>query len=220
MSNPPAKPTQPGPKKAADFAADRDWPGYYKAVLGKPARETLVAALDSFEREAKPAPGPALAIDIGCGEGRDTLELLRRSWRVLAIDDQPKAFDYLRPRVPPEQAPRLEIQIATFQTMQLPGADLMNASYALPFCEPRHFPGVWAQIVRAIRPGGRFAGQLFGDRDDWSALPDRTHHTRPQAEALFRPFEIEMFKEEEKDDTSATGGTKHWQIFHIVAKKR
>jgi hypothetical protein len=39
-------------------------------------------------------------------------------------------------------------------------------------------------------------------------------------EELLREFEVEMFKEEEKDDATATGGWKHWQIFHVVARRK
>ena len=77
----------------------------------------------------------------------------------------------------------------------------MNASFALPFCEPRHFPGLWSRIVAAIRPGGRFAGQFFGDRDTWASLPGRTHHSRDEVLELLEGFEIEMMNEEERDDT-------------------
>jgi SAM-dependent methyltransferase len=216
-------------RKAMDFAAERDWPGYYRAVLGKSARETLVYALDTFDKESAAtgsknpftdARGLLFAVDLGCGEGRDTLELLRRGWRVLAIDDHPEAFEHLVARVPPAQADQLETRIAGFRNTRLPRADLVNASYALPFCEPGDFPAVWREIAGAIRRGGRFAGQFFGDRDDWARLPDRTHHTRSQVEELLREFEVEMFKEEEKDDATATGGWKHWQIFHVVARRK
>lgn len=220
-------------RKAMDFAAERDWPGYYRAVLGKPARETLLFALDLFDNEPRApasgslfvneprasASGGLFAVDLGCGEGRDTLELLRRGWRVLAIDDHPEAFTHLLGRVTADQAGRLETRLGGFRNTRLPRADLVNASFALPFCDPADFPAVWAGIVAAIRPGGRFAGQFFGDRDDWARLPDRTHHTRTQVEELFRGFDTEMFKEEEKDDATATGGFKHWQVFHVVARR-
>jgi tellurite methyltransferase len=214
-------PTGTPVKKAMDFAAEKDWPGYYKVVLGKPPRETLVFALDLFDKEERRTPdlAPRTAIDLGCGEGRDTLELLQRGWHVLATDAHPDAFAHLLARVPPDQAGRLETRVVEFRSSRLPRADLVNASFALPFCAPRDFPAVWAEIARAIPPEGRFAGQLFGDRDDWAGLPDRTHHTRPQVIELFRGFELEMFKEEEKDDATATGGSKHWHVFHIVARR-
>src|SRR5690606_9488546 len=101
--------SQPGeaPKKRAkDFAEVRDWPGYFAVMVGTPARDTLLKALGAFDADS-PAHPPTtqsspFAIDLGCGEGRDTLELLRRGWRVLAIDGHPQAFDHLLPRVAPE----------------------------------------------------------------------------------------------------------------------
>src|SRR5690606_3661669 len=78
----------PAPKKAEHYAEKRDWPGYFEVVLGKPARETLVDALARFERDGA---APGFAIDLGCGEGRDSAELLRRGWRVLAIDGHESA---------------------------------------------------------------------------------------------------------------------------------
>jgi SAM-dependent methyltransferase len=64
------------------------WSRFY-AAAGTDPRETLLDALDRFEAE-KRAPGTA--VDLGCGTGRDTLELLRRGWRVVAIDSQPEAI--------------------------------------------------------------------------------------------------------------------------------
>ena len=40
------------------------------------------------------------------------------------------------------------------------------------------FDEVWARIVDSLRPGGRFCGQLFGERDEWARLGDRRPHPR------------------------------------------
>ena len=213
MSTAPDKPASA--KRAMDHAAVRDWPAYYATMLGKPARETLTAALDAFEREGV----AGLAVDLGCGEGRDTLELLRRGWRVLAIDSHPDAFDLMLPRIPADHRARLETRLATFESARWPAADLVNASYALPFCEPGAFPDVWARVIASIRPGGRFAGQLFGDRHTWASLPDRSHQTEAAARALLRGLEVEEFRVEEKDDADAIGRPVHWHVFHIVARR-
>jgi len=211
--------TPTGKSKAQDFAAVRDWDGYYRAVAGKPPRDTLLKALAAFET------GPAvsrerLAIDVGCGSGRDTLELLRRGWRVLATDSTALAIDLLRAAAPAEHQSRLETRIVPVEHMDLFGADLVNASYSLPFCDPGAFARVWERIVAGIAPGCRFAGQLFGDRDDWAALPDRSHQTRSQVEAMFSQFVLESFVEEEKHDGDALGNPKDWHVFHVVPRKR
>jgi tellurite methyltransferase len=200
-----------------DFAAVRDWPGYFQAVQGKPARETLVHTLGLFDAEGF---GPGLAADLGCGEGRDTAELLRRGWQVVAIDGEAAAFEHLGRRIPPEHTGRVRMVRSALEDAEWGEVDLLNASFTLPFCDPARFGDLWARIVASIRPGGRFAGQFFGDRDTWARCADRTHHTREQVEALLAGFDLELFNEEERDDAMADGAPKHWHVFHIVAHKK
>jgi tellurite methyltransferase len=207
-------------RPAHAYAAERDWPGYFAAVAGKPARETLLFALERFAKEGPPGH----AVDLGCGEGRDAAELLARGWRVTAIDGHPEAIARVRAR--PDIAAiaggweRLTLRQEMLEDVRVPGCDLLNSSYSLPFCDPGRFDELWARIVAAIRPGGRFAGQLFGDRDGWAVLPDRSHQTRARVEELLGAFEVESFQEEEKDGKDALEHPKHWHVFHVVARKR
>lgn len=208
-------------KKAEHFAATRDWPGYFEAVLGKPARETLLDALARFESEGSE---PGFAIDFGCGEGRDSAELLRRGWKVLAIDGNTSAFEFMRrrtdfPRVAKDPA-RFTTRVVRMEDADLPPCDLLNASFSLPFVDPARFDDVWARIVDSVRTGGRFAGQLFGERDSWASLPDRSHQTRARVDELLRPFHVEHLQEEERDGADCLNNAKHWHVFHIVARKR
>jgi SAM-dependent methyltransferase len=212
----PDRPNEP-PMRSQDYSEVEDWPGYFASVLGKGARETLVAALDSF---AKGGFTGGLGVDVAAGEGRDTLELLERGWRVVATDSHPDAFPLLWSRVAEAWKPRLTTVEVEFAEMQVPACDLLNASFALPFCAPAHFAGLWDRIVSAIRPGGRFAGQFFGDRDTWASLPGRTHHSREAVLELLEDFDIELMNEEERDDPPDLRKPKHWQIFHVVARKR
>ena len=70
---------------------DRDWSAYYRAVAGRPPRDTLLKALDLFDLEKSPK-SPRFAVDLGCGDGRDMVELLKRGWQVLAIDGNEEAI--------------------------------------------------------------------------------------------------------------------------------
>ncbi|MCC6971354.1 MAG: class I SAM-dependent methyltransferase [Phycisphaerales bacterium] len=218
-AQPVAKPGEIAPLKAHEHAERRDWPGYFSAVAGKPARETLLKALELFERDG-PTDVPRFAIDLGCGSGRDTFELLRRGWCVLAVDASELGLSLLKQEAPAEHAARLETLLSTYEEFRPLEAMLLNASYALPFCQPSRFDEVWARIVNAIPAGGRFAGQFFGERDDWAVLGDRVHHTRPQVERLLAEFTIDRLQEVENREAGATGTVKNWHIFHVVAKKR
>ncbi|MBX3385108.1 MAG: class I SAM-dependent methyltransferase [Phycisphaeraceae bacterium] len=208
-------------------ASTRNWPGYFAAVAGKPARETLLWALDAFEREGVPDASDGkdapLAVDLGCGEGRDTAELLARGWRVLAIDGHPMAVELVNSRPNLANRERLRVRLAPFEGLRLPGGlplRMINASFSLPFCPPEHFEALWRTIVNALPPGGRFAGQLFGDRDEWATLTDRSHQTRERVDELLSPFDVEHFQEEERDGADAENNPKHWHVFHVVARKR
>jgi len=198
------------------------WSAYYAAVEGRPPRETLLAALQAFEAEGQVG---GQAVDLGCGDGRDTVELVRRWWRVLAIDGEAEAIARLQQR--PTLAPfmpasaDLETRVQRFEDLVLPSAvDLINASFCLPFCPPDRFATLWGQVVGALRPGGRFCGHLFGDRDAWATYPDLSTHSRSQVEALLTPFTLELLDEEEHPGKTALGESKHWHLFNIVARKR
>ncbi|MCL1464041.1 class I SAM-dependent methyltransferase [Argonema galeatum] len=198
---------------------DEKWPQYYQAVAGRVPRNTLLTALERFDSE-EPGKTGRFAVDLGCGEGRDAIELLRRDWRVLAIDGHPEAFEQMLARPDLQNVELLETKLAKFHEVSWRTADLVNASFSLPFCPPEYFLEFWDEIVQSIRPGGRFCGQLFGDRDDWAKIPTNTHHTRAQVEKLLDSFEIEVFNEEESDGKTALLEPKHWHIFHIVARKK
>lgn len=126
-----------------------NWETYYQKVSGRQARPLLKDALE--QAGAINPETPHQAIDLGCGDGTETLILLEHGWRVLAIDGEPAGITQLRSQVPAEAAERLETRVATFEQLGiLPSADLIHASLSLPFCHPKHFDGLWAKIVNSI----------------------------------------------------------------------
>ncbi|MCE7980596.1 MAG: class I SAM-dependent methyltransferase [Caldilinea sp. CFX5] len=189
------------------------WTNYYKARSGRPPRPLLLAAMANFD-------GAGLqAIDLGCGEGTDTVALLQQGWQVLAIDQQPEAIARLHAQTPPELLGRLQTQVVAFEEVTLPPVDLIYAGFSLPFCQPTHFPAFWAKLVNAVRPGGCFAGQIFGDRDEWAATPDMTFLTLTETQTLLRSFTLEFFTEIDEDG-QAVSGPKHWHYFEVIGRKR
>ena len=197
------------------------WARYYDAAGGD-ARETLLLALERFDAEPARDGRVRFAVDLGCGTGRDTAELLRRGWRVLAIDGEAEAITRLRERddLGAGAAQRLETLVARFEEASWPEADLVNSSFALPFCPPERFDGVWRRIVDSLGHGGRFSGHLFGEHDGWAGAPDMSFQTRDEANELLTGFELERFDEIEEDGKTAIGKAKHWHVFHVVARKQ
>lgn len=201
---------------ASAKAGSRDWAGYYERTLRRPPRETLLEALRGFEREGR---WTGRAIDLGSGGGRDTVELLRRGWSVLAIDAAPESAVALGGREDLPGTGALVTRIGKFEAARWPAVDLVNASFALPLCPPGLFQDMWEKICITLLPGGRFCGQLYGERDDFARDPNLTCHTAAEVAALFDDFEIEMSREEESDAVTPRGRRKHWHVWHIVARK-
>jgi SAM-dependent methyltransferase len=185
------------------------WTEYYRKTEGRPPRPTLRFALDRFA-------APGFAVDLGCGEGRDTIELLRRAWSVLAIDAEAGAIEGLTARPDLPVAARLETRVARFEDAAWPEADLVNASFALFFCAAGAFDPLWRKIVGSLKPGGRFAGQLLGENDSWAGRRNVVIHDRVAVAGLLAGIHVEMHEIEETNSVTPRGEAKHWHIHHLV----
>lgn len=191
-----------------------DWVGYYDRQRDRDPRALLLQALASFEREGRVGK----AVDIGAGQGFETAELLRRGWEVEAIDAQEEGIRRLRERAG-EAGGRLRTIVSRMEDTDVPAADLVHASFSLPFCPPAAFPSLWERIRSALRPGARFVGELFGDRDTWASTePEMTFVNEAQARALFDGLVLESFEEEESEDEGWGDESKHWHVFHAIAR--
>jgi tellurite methyltransferase len=188
------------------------WNDYYRNTQGRPPRPTLMFALDRFA-------APGFAVDLGCGEGRDTIELLRRNWTVLAIDSEPAAIAGLsaRPDLPPGS--RLDTKVARFEDAVWPGADLVNASFALFFCPAGAFEPLWRKVIATLQPGGRFAGQLLGENDSWAERANVVVHDQAAIDRLLDGLKLELHEIEETDGVTPRGEAKHWHIHHLVLRR-
>ena len=197
------------------MTARGDWIGYYDAQGEREPRDLLLRALASFEREGR----TGTAVDLGCGTGADTAELIARGWDVVAIDRQEEAIRRLREKVGSRTVSRLRTVVSKMEDVTFPPADLVFASYSLPFCPPDAFPTLWQRLRSCLRPGGRFAGELFGDRDSWASDAEMTFLDVASARELFDGMELESFEEEESEDEGWGDEIKHWHVFHAIARR-
>lgn len=191
------------------------WSDYYKATAGRAPRELFTRALQSMALADTPS---RFAIDLGCGDGTETMVLLEAGWTVLALDQEPSALDHVRARAAGGLSDRLETQLAAFGTVALPPADFIWAGLSLFFCRPAAFDANWTALRAALRPGGVFAGHLLGERDSWAAHPDDTAHSSEQVRHLLEGLSVESFVEVEHDGR-AVSGPKHWHLFEVIARR-
>jgi len=161
-----------------------------------------------------------LAIDIGCGSGFDTLKLLQSGWKVVAIDANPNWFKILKSRMSKENLSNVIFIQKYFENIVLPCADLIYSAFSLPFCRPEAFDNFWNKIVNAISKNGRFAGNFFGDKDNWSHIGDMTFKSDKQIYNLFKDFEIEYYDEVHEKGQTILNKPREWHIFDVIAKKQ
>jgi SAM-dependent methyltransferase len=189
------------------------WKKYYEAIGEREARDTLLKALEMFDHAQNLS-----AIDIGCGNGIDTVELLKRGWKVFAVDKEIHAIELIRKRVISDN---LQTSVRNFEDMTLPtNIDLINASYSLPFCHPDKFREVWTKITLALKPGGYFTGHFFGPNDDWAYSKEMTFFSYEQLIQLFKEFDVINIEENEEDKpTAISSELKHWHVFKVLLRK-
>jgi tellurite methyltransferase len=203
--------------KSKGHGSPQHWRNYYRWTAKRPPRELLLQTLNHIDWE-RGRSRRRTAIDLGFGAGTDTLELLRRGWKVLAIDGQESASRILSRRVPARQRDSLTCLVAQMEGIQLPPADLVYASFSLPFCTPSRFPALWGAIRDSLRPGGHFAGQLFGDQDEWRGTRPMNFHSARQVRQLAQGYKPELIRES-IEDGMAYSGPKHWHYFDLILGK-
>ena len=190
------------------MTGEKPFSEYYRATVSKPVTP-IYTDLDPY------LPAHGRAIDLGCGAGRGVLHLLERGLHVTATEEQAEGLEYLRSLLPPDADADLVNE--PFQTLRLDTYDVAVASYSLFFLPPAEFGVFWARLVNAIVPGGLFAGQFLGPNDDWADT--MTVHARADVERLFEGFDVLSLKEEDQDGSTAVGTTKHWHVFHVIARR-
>lgn len=199
-----------------DIPVKTGWEIYYESVKDEEPHSTLMRAIGFFKESGVNA---GQAIDLGSGAGRDTKFLLHAGWKVFSVDSSGESLKRLE-ALDESTSGSLTCCLADFVEVQLPQADLVNASLSLPFCEPDRFSDLWNNICTSLKSGGRFSGHFFGRNDDWASNSKMTFHDRKELESMFSDFVVEWLEEVEGPMPLASGGIKHGHWFEVVSRKK
>jgi trans-aconitate methyltransferase len=189
------------------------WSRYNAGQEQRPPRPLVQVLL---EHAGDGAGRPAL--DLGFGAGVETARLLRRGWRVLAVDADPAAGPSLLRRLPAGDAARLTVRTQDFAALdRLPELHLVHAAWSLPYAG-RHLPRVWEVLMAALLPGGWLACDLFGERDTTADADDIAKLTDREVEELLRGVDV-VHRDTLEVDGTAFAGPQHWHVHSVVGRR-
>ena len=99
--------------------------------------------------------------------------------------------------------------------------DLVNAQFSLPFVAPAHFDATVRSLRDSVESGGILTATFFGKHDGWNvAGTELNFSTAADIERLFFGWELIELTEVDEDSHTADGAPKHWNIFHLIARRR
>lgn len=108
-----------------------------------------------------------IAVDLGCGLSNTAIDLLKKGWKVYAVDKSSLVLKTLAKKV-------LEINKSWIKNGQLvlvnssiedfeypEKVDLITAYDSLPYCDPRKIQGTFLKVKNALKHQGVFACNFF-----------------------------------------------------------
>lgn len=98
---------------------------------------------------------PGKTLDLGCGNGRNSLYLAANGYNVTAWDKNPMSIDNLENIRQAEGLGNLQAAIKDLNTLSFDGEyDFILSTVVMMFLEEKTIPGLIANMQRCTKPGG------------------------------------------------------------------
>ena len=98
---------------------------------------------------------PGQTLDLGCGNGRNSLYLAAKGYTVTAWDKNPMSIDNLENIRQAEGLENLQTAIKDLNTLSFDGEyDFILSTVVMMFLEAKTIPGLIANMQRCTQPGG------------------------------------------------------------------
>ena len=189
----------------------QNWKQYYDKTKKEYPRNNVKFLIDSLNLKS------TNAIDLGCGQGNDTVYLINNDFKVLGIDKENVEW-IIRERLSQDKQKYFQFKKQKLEDLKIPNTDLIIANFSLSFCKKEYFKSMWQKIVESINLNGYFVGTIFGINDSWNKeCRDMSFFDKEDVKRLFNKFKIIRFEEIENDKPTALGEEKHWHFYSIIA---
>lgn len=186
----------------------KDWTNYQTRTYGDDVCNLIIEFLNNYNVNN--------AIDLGCGSGNETVYMIKKGIKVLAIDRQLNE-KFILNRLSTVQKESITFKESSFEDIELPKTQLLTAFFSIPFCSPNNFDELWDKIYDSIDEDGFFVGQLFGDRDAWNVVDSINTFPIEKVKEYLKKYKIHKLEEVEYVRES---DNKKWHFYDIIAQKK
>ena len=188
------------------------WKLYFNKHKGRKPKQQLLDALQYVKNKD-------LALDLGCGLMIESKAMIKNGFKkVVAVDNYKGLKSFIKPDK------NIDFRLTGFHKFEFPldSFDLINAEFALSFYGKEGFDKFWKNIVKSLKVGGIFTGQLFGVKDSWNTKDSKmVFHTKLKVLKMFEEFDLILFEEKyDPNSSSSTQKLKAWHIFRFIARKK
>lgn len=125
-----------------------DWYSNHPNYYGEPS-DGLIKCIKDYRIE------PCRAIDVGCGQGRNTLWLASKGFQVVALDNSRSAIETLK-KAAKAQNLKIDIRLADIRSFDFGTEkfDLVLIQTTLNHLEHNYIPAVCEKIMKSLAPKG------------------------------------------------------------------
>lgn len=188
------------------------WEEYYEKSKGRPVRGLYARAIKFIDPSAK------CAVDLGCGDGTEALDLLSRGLIVHAVDQEVTSIQFVKSQS--NRNPQLYTHHSSLENWQeWPKTDFLFAYHSLPFVAHDRFREVIKQALESVNKEGIFSASFFGPSDDWVKTGRLAGISADDIKTKLIDFEILHFEEIRKKGPTALQGDKFWDITEVIARR-
>ncbi|MTD39654.1 tellurite resistance methyltransferase TehB [Erwinia sp. CPCC 100877] len=166
---------------------------------------------------------PGRALDVGCGNGRNSLYLAARGFDVTAWDKNPASIANLRRIAREEGLNKLNASVVDLNGLTFDGRyDFILSTVVLMFLEPETIPGLIGSMKAATRSGGYNLIVSAMDTDDYPCTVDFPFAFRQgELSRYYEGWELLKYNEDvgELHRTDANGNRIKLRFATMLARK-
>lgn len=190
------------------------WKNYFdRTSIGNPNK--LVS--NFFEAGVYQEAANITILDLGAGNGNDSIFLLNKGYSVYAVDFQDESITRIRSKIREDTKQNIKLIKSSFQNIEwqtLPKFDVIIAINSISFINEDDFNHLWSKIINQLKPNGVLITRLFGSNLSWPNMENMTLLDKSQVTKLTNGLEVIQNNEEFYEEN---GLTQH--AYNLILKK-